>query len=389
MGKWIGRLRVATVGLAGLTAIVLGTVTASATSSGLNPETTWTIQPTPNRSADFNQLSGVSANTASDVWAVGTFRGPSSFAYRTLIEHFDGTTWRALKSPNSGTLNNELNAVSADAGNDAWAVGFHIVGSSDRTLTERWNGTKWSVVASPNVGSGRNDLRGVAALSPGDAWAVGAVGVTDATLAEHWNGSSWSVVPTPTPLGGGTLAAVAAVSSNDVWAVGAVGDGDDGTLAEHWNGSSWSIVTTPAISGDALFAGVTAISSTDVWAVGSRGSQTLTERWNGTSWSIVPSPNPLPTSNGNNFLTGVTAVSPNDVWAVGSTLDFTLGGLEQTMTLHWNGSAWTVVASPNQGSGSNLLLGADSPGGGVVFAAGSFQGSGGTSRTLVLRTTDG
>ncbi len=74
---------------------------------------------------------------------------------------------------------------------------------------------------------------------------------------------------------------------------------------------------------------------------------------------------------------------------MGSTLDFTLGGLEQTMTLHWDGSAWTVAASPNQGTGSNLLLGADSPGGCVVVAAGSFQGSGGTSGTLVLRTTDG
>jgi hypothetical protein len=125
-----------------------------------------------------------------------------------------------------------------------------------------------------------------------------------------------------------------------------------------------------------------------VWAVGSRGSQTLTEHWNGTSWGIVPSPNPLPTTKGNNFLTGVTAVSSNDVWAVGSTLDFTQGGLEQTMTMNWDGSAWAVVASPNQGAGSNLLLGADSPGGGVVFAAGSFQGST-TSRTLVLRTTDG
>src|SRR6266516_1015934 len=189
MGKWIGRLRVAAVGLAGLTAIVLGTGAASATSLGVNPQTTWTIQPTPNRSNDFNQLSGVSASSASDVWAVGTFRGPSSFAYKTLIEHFDGTTWRALKSPNSGTLNNELNAVSADAGTDAWAVGFHIVGSAGRAL------------------------------------------------AEHWNGTSWTVVPSPTPLGGGTLAAVAAVSSNDVWAVGAVGDGDDATLAEHWNGT--------------------------------------------------------------------------------------------------------------------------------------------------------
>jgi hypothetical protein len=114
----------------------------------------------------------------------------------------------------------------------------------------------------------------------------------------------------------------------------------------------------------------------------------LTEHWDGSSWSVVPSPNPLPTSKGNNFLTGVTALSSTDAWAVGATLDFTRGGLEQTMTFQWNGSAWSVVSSPNQGASSNLLLGASSPGGGVVFAAGTFV-SGGTNRTLVLRTTQG
>ena len=101
----------------------------------------------------------------------------------------------------------------------------------------------------------------------------------------------------------------------------------------------------------------------------------------------MPSPNPLPSSKGNNFLTGVTALSHNDVWAVGATLDFTLGGLEQTVTMKWNGVAWTVFDSPNQGTKSTVLLGASSPGGGVVFAAGSFVGR--TSRTFAIQTTQG
>jgi len=183
------------------------------------------------------------------------------------------------------------------------------------------------------------------------------------------------------------MTAVAAVSSNDVWAVGAVGDGDDGPFAEHWDGTSWAIVPTAPISGDGLFAGVTADSSSDVWAIGSAGSKTLTQHGDGSSWSLVASPNPLPSTKGNNFLTGVTANSPTDVWAVGSTLDFTQGGLEQTMTLQWDGSAWNVVDSPNHGTSSTLLLGASSPGGGVVFAAGTFMVR--TNRTLVMRTTQG
>jgi hypothetical protein len=182
---------------------------------------------------------------------------------------------------------------------------------------------------------------------------------------------------------------VAAISSTDVWAVGRVGD-DDATLAEHWNGHSWIIVSTPNIPSEAFFSGVTAIDSDDVWAVGHQGSRTLTEHWNGSTWSIVSSPNPLPTSKGNNFLTGVTAVSSGDVWAVGATLDFTLGGLEQTVTMQWDGSQWIVVASPNQGRQSNLLQGVASPGGGGVIAVGTFRtGRTGTNRTLAMENTQG
>jgi hypothetical protein len=387
------RLRPARHFLIGVAAVALafGAGSAAAAPRVALAGSIWTIQRTPNRSQDFNQLTAITANSASDAWAVGTFRGPSSSAFKTLIEHFDGTAWRAVQSPNVGTSYNELNGVAADSSIDAWAVGFEFAGSADRTLVERWNGTKWSAVASPNVGSGSNDLRGVAAISPTDAWAVGqSVDVNLSPLAEHWDGTAWTVVPTPTPLGGGRLNSVAAASTNDVWAVGAAGDGDDAALVEHWNGSVWSIVATPAIFGDALLSSVNAVSASDVWAVGSQGSQTLTEHWNGTSWSIVISPNPLPTTKGNNFLTGVSALSSTDVWAVGSTLDFTLGELEQTVTLHWDGAVWSVVSSPNQGTGSNLLLGVDSPGAGVVFAAGTFrQGFAGTNRTLVMQTTQG
>jgi len=365
-------------------AAIVGAVAAPAGAASI-----WTIQATPNRGNDFNELTGVAAVSATDVWAAGLFRNPSTSQYRTLIEHFDGTAWRVVPSPNVGPSYNELNAVAADSSTDAWVVGFSASGSTNRTLAERWNGATWSVVPTPN-GAGSNTLRGVTALSPTDAWAVGDQrSPNPATLALHWDGASWTVVPTPTPLGGASLAAVAAVSSNDVWAVGSLGDGDDGALVEHWNGSSWSIVSTPEIHTISLLAGVTAIASSDVWAVGSQGSRTLTEHWDGTRWTVVTSPNPLPTTKGNNFLTAVTAVSSSDVWAVGSTLDFTLGGLERTMTLNWDGNGWQVVNTPDRGPGSNLLIGADSPGGGVVFTVGTVTAPTFVNRTLALETTAG
>ena len=352
---------------------------------------TWTIQRTPNRSSDFNELTAITTVSASDAWSVGTFRGPGSPAFRTLVEHFDGTSWRAFQSPNVGTSNNELNAVVADASNNAWAVGFEFNGAAERTLIEHWNGTAWSVSSSPNVGSGNNDLRGVAAISSSDAWAVGqSTGIVNSTLAEHWNGTAWSIVPSPTPVGGGFFTSVVGVGSSDVWALGGLGDDGEATFAEHWDGRAWRIVSTPAIPSEAFFSSAAAASTSDVCAVGSLGSSTLTEHWDWAAWSIVPRPDPLPTSKGNNFLTGVTALGASDVWAVGSTLDFTLGELERTVTERWDGTAWSVVASPNQGSGSNLLQGVDSPGGGIVFAAGTFrQGFAGTNRTLVMETSQG
>ena len=60
-----------------------------------------------------------------------------------------------------------------------------------QTLVEHWNGSAWSVVPSPNVGgSYDNALYGVAAVSANDVWAVGHDGdpITGQTLVEHWNG---------------------------------------------------------------------------------------------------------------------------------------------------------------------------------------------------------
>src|SRR5437016_4062917 len=60
----------------------------------------------------------------------------------------------------------------------------------------------------------------------------------------------------------------------------------------------------------------------------------------GPDWAIVSSLNVGP---GNNDLYGVAVVSANNVWAVGYYYDTIVNQL-QTLTEHWNGSAWSVVA---------------------------------------------
>ena len=107
----------------------------------------------------------------------------------------------------------------------------------------------------------------------------------------------------------------------------------------------------------ALLRGVSAVGPNDIWAVGQRygdesafGDTTLTMHYDGSTWSEVPSPNPL-TNNANdqNWLTSVSAVSANDIWAVGRYGDHDGGPLDETLIEHWNGSQWSVVKSPSPG----------------------------------------
>jgi len=133
------------------------------------------------------------------------------------------------------------------------------------------------------------------------------------------------------------------------------------------------------------FDAIKANSPADVWAVGSQssgssGSATAIAHFNGTAWSTVPSPSP----GTFNSLTGVTTSNAaNDVWAVGS---FTPAGSidPQTLTLNWNGSAWSVVASPDPAGSDALNDVATNPGAAIVWAVGA-TGQSGSFNPLVLQ----
>lgn len=177
--------------------------------------------------------------------------------------------------------------------------------------------------------------------------------------------SSWRIIPSPdgTKYPDNTLSAVSALSTTDAWAVGgnfAQGGtvGPVVSLIERWDGTSWQVVANP---GPDFLSGVAAVSATDVWAVGSQwimtdpstaGYKTLTLHWNGTQWSVVPSA--TPTNSVENMLTSVVAIAANDVWAVGHYSTSASGA--QPLIEHWNGSAWQIVSSPPvPGTGHGFL----------------------------------
>ena len=278
----------------------------------------------------------MAARTASDAWAVGSFTRANNLI-RTLIEHWDGTTWTRVKSPNAGQpAGGDLSGVAALAADDVWAVGGYGQGAPGRTLIEHWDGSTWTVVPSPNKGAFPNSLSGVTAVALDDVWAVG------------------------------------------TWFTKAF---DDRTLTLHWDGTSWRRVSSPN-AGPASTANdlvsVSANATDDVWAVGSRGLRTLTMHWDGTSWSIVPSPTP----GGFADLAAVVAVGPNDVWAAGGSVDRQVNA-GRTLVEHWDGMGWTVVESANKGPSDNHLW-AISAATGRMLAVGDRFSGGGTGPVVPL-----
>ena len=172
---------------------------------------------------------------------------------------------------------NQLTGVSAISSNDAWAVGITATGienNSDTTMSELWNGRRWHEVAIPNPGGPgtEDDLLGVSAISANDVWAVGDMVLNAGqTLSEHWNGAQWTVAPSPSPSGiDDALDGVAAISANDVWAVGRTqGNPSYQTLIEHWNGSQWSVIPSPNANNNTNWLrSVSVVAANDVWALG-------------------------------------------------------------------------------------------------------------------------
>lgn len=167
----------------------------------------WSEVDGPTPSASFTselRLTSVAAVSANDVWAIGGF--VSSGGPQTLIEHFDGSAWAIVPSPNSATTYDQLLSIAAVAVDDVWAVGrADSKQSSERsTLVKHWNGETWSVVDSPNPSATSNTLIGVAAITPGDLWAVGATdyqsGPPSNLFALHFCGELSTPTPTPPPV---------------------------------------------------------------------------------------------------------------------------------------------------------------------------------------------
>ena len=350
----------------------------------------WSVVPTVSpQSGQLNNsfLQGVSVDSTTDGWAVGEFMN-SATVISPLVEHWNGTQWLQATAPTISGSQSALQGVKALSPTNAWAVG--VSGSGDgeisidqQPLIEHWNGTAWSVAGAPALPAGETGtLSAIGGSGPTDLWAVGTVvppgGSVIDSLVEHYNGTSWTVVPFSIQSACSTdlvdcffsAGGVSASSPTDAWIVGNIAQPNPTVnLAAHWNGTTWQIVTAPALHDgrgaiDEL-TGVTDISPTNAWASGYEANANGANfrvpyvlHWNGTAWSMTKTPNQ---GGEGSLLRAVTALSATDIWAVGQVQQ--LNGTISTLTEHFNGSTWSVVASPNPGGvGNDSLAAVASPG---------------------------
>jgi hypothetical protein len=252
--------------------------------------------------------------------------------------------------PSVGVENARLDAVAADAPDDAWAAGgpSNFTGSGQRmALIEHWDGRRWRITPGQPFAA---VLEGVAATARNDAWVVGER--TDPSgrlaehglgaVAEHWDGTRWRHVLLPRLQ---RLSAVAATSATNAWAVGA--DTRGAAVALHWNGLRWR---TQLRLPNAELRDVAALSTTDVWAVGGRPAPSdarfLELHWNGKRWSTYSQPSPSGGHDSDPRLIGVAAAARNDVWVAGDAGNSGGPAWPDTAVFHWNGRNWRKALTP-------------------------------------------
>lgn len=198
-----------------------------------------------------------------------------------------------------------------------------------------------------------------------------------------------------------SLSSVSCPAANDCMAVGwflgqipGTSAFQNFTLAETWNGSTWTVLPSPSPrlpGGGALLNSVSCTSTTSCMAVGQTqvfhepGGFTIlhpfAESWNGTSWSVVATPT---LTNTGASLNGVSCTGASNCMAVGNE------GTRRNPTLftlaeQWNGTSWQVVTTPpplTPGGTALNTVSCTSPG--ACMATGFFGFNDGTGTQLTL-----
>jgi hypothetical protein len=201
-------------------------------------------------------LRGITAIDSSNAWAVGQTTGG-----RPFIQHWDGTSWSSVSSP-SFLADSFLNSIDFSS-LGRWAVGsyYNPLGHYYQTLIEYYDGTSWRIVPSYN-NQHASELRSVWVTTSDDVWATGTyeypIYLTQQPLILHWTGYQWIQSNSPNLNDNGLLLGITSQTSHrpyptytvnpavSDWAVGSyqATSGSQQTLVEHISAPTPPGVTT-------------------------------------------------------------------------------------------------------------------------------------------------
>ena len=259
---------------------------------------------------------GVSCTGKTFCMEVGSH--PDAHGYpRATAAKWNGTRWRTVSLP-AVTTYDELEAVSCWSHKGCIAVGARMASANsyDRPLALRWNGSSWKAQKTPAVTQWLNHLAGVSCVSGSACLAVGqafldAQGRDSKTLAERWNGRRWRSVsaPTLTKTDQPGLWAVDCLRSSDCFAVGGGDGAPKRALILHWTGSQFVRESDAAPQGQnpaPILTGISCPTATFCMATGYQGFYGFSaEQWDGNRWTMVDFPSG---ASGSDFY-GAVAVS--------------------------------------------------------------------------------
>jgi hypothetical protein len=280
-------------------------------------------------------LHAIWGNSKTDIWIVG--QGGLIFRKST-------TGWNRVTSNTTASLKGVWGASATMI----WAVGDGVIMHQD--------GQGWKETFVPLNHNRR--VRGLAAIhgvSASDIWAVG-----DQAVVYHFDGTSWRYGPPYESLGLDGMSVWG--TGGKFWAVfGGVGDGihfyESGKgwqkvlsqpsylsairgraandvwavgrngMVAHYDGSSWTSKAVSTASLDAVWP----VAANDVWVVGHEATTSFFLHYDGNAWSRVASPTSA-------YLRAIWGAAADDIWAVG----------DDSAIVHYDGASWTVSSQGRQ-----------------------------------------
>jgi len=349
-------------------------------------------------------LADVSCVAANDCWAVGHSNNNGAVqdaANQDFVLRWNGTAWLpgpALPEP-TATFGGTLRSIHCPTSARCWAVGQVTPAEQIHERMATWDGSAWSSVAAPAATAvSSNRLLDVTCVAVDDCWGVGSYfyGQLGRTLTQHWNGETWSVVPSPNTAEDryNSLTSVSCLAPDDCWAVGNTSSWNQNyrqPMALHWDGTAWSLsdpipvpvhratkaldenLGTVDVIEQATLQSIDCAAVNDCWGVGMLETMAVTSvsivpthskpffvHWDGVAWQPMIGLGQELSPMTESIIYDVDCISPTDCTAVGQQFarfeyNFLAGADARTLIAHWDGVAWTAVASPNVGPHINQL----------------------------------